>query len=80
MKKIEVQSFGDPEVMQLVEREDPQPAAGEVLVRVKAIGVNPVETYIRAGTYPMLPELPYTPGGTSPESSNPAAQASLTFV
>jgi NADPH2:quinone reductase len=30
---------------------------------VKAIGVNPVETYIRAGTYPRLPELPYTPGG-----------------
>src|ERR671923_273028 len=35
---------------------------GEVLVRMHAIGVNPVETYIRAGTYARLPALPYTPG------------------
>lgn len=63
MNVIEVSEFGDPEVMQLVERPTPQPAASEVLVRVKAVGVNPVETYIRAGTYPRLPALPYTPGG-----------------
>lgn len=63
MKTIEVKEFGDPEVMQLVEKPAPQPRAGEVVVRVEAVGVNPVETYIRAGTYPRLPELPYTPGG-----------------
>ncbi len=63
MKIIEVSEFGGPEVMQLVEKPAPQPAGGEVLVLVKAVGINPVETYIRAGTYPLLPELPYTPGG-----------------
>lgn len=62
MKAIEIASFGDPEVMQLVEKELPQLSFGQVLIEVKAIGVNPVDTYIRAGTYPMLPELPYTPG------------------
>jgi NADPH:quinone reductase len=63
MKIIEVKKFGDPDVMQLVEKSTPQPGAGEVVVRVNAVGVNPVETYIRAGTYPRLPDLPYTPGG-----------------
>ena len=63
MKTIEVKRFGAPEVMELVEKNDPVPGHGEVVVEVKAIGVNPVETYIRAGTYPRLPDLPYTPGG-----------------
>ena len=40
----------------------PQPGSDQVLVRMHAIGVNPVETYIRAGTYARLPALPYTPG------------------
>src|SRR5205814_88490 len=40
----------------------PRPGLGQVLVLMHAIGVNPVETYIRAGTYARLPELPYTPG------------------
>src|ERR1700757_3306602 len=40
----------------------PQPGPGEVLVRIQAAGVNPVETYIRAGSYARLPQLPYTPG------------------
>ena len=40
----------------------PQPGSDQVLVRIHAIGVNPVETYIRAGTYARLPALPYTPG------------------
>ena len=38
------------------------PGPGEVLVRVRAVGVNPVETYIRAGTYARKPNLPFTPG------------------
>lgn len=62
MKAIEVSSFGEPEVMQLRDREIPAALPGTVVVRLHAIGVNPVETYIRAGTYPVLPDLPYIPG------------------
>ncbi|MBV9867867.1 MAG: NADPH:quinone reductase [Abitibacteriaceae bacterium] len=62
MKAIRVHEFGGPEVMQLEEVPDPQPGAGQVVVRLHAIGVNPVETYIRSGTYAMKPALPYTPG------------------
>lgn len=62
MKAIRVREFGPPDVLRLEEVPDPRPAAGQVLIQVKAIGVNPVETYIRAGTYALKPELPYTPG------------------
>lgn len=62
MKAISVEQFGEPEVMKLVELPQPQPSAGQVLVRMHAAGVNPVETYIRAGTYPRKPALPFTPG------------------
>lgn len=48
--------------MKLEELPDPTPGAGQVLVRIRAIGINPVDTYIRAGAYARLPELPYTPG------------------
>jgi NADPH:quinone reductase len=62
MKAIRVTAFGGPEVLKLEEVPTPEPGPGEVLVRIHAAGVNPVETYIRAGTYARLPELPYTPG------------------
>src|SRR3954466_400433 len=62
MKAIRVRAFGEPEVLQLTNVPDPNPGPGQVLVRVMAAGVNPVETYIRAGKYARLPELPYTPG------------------
>ena len=62
MKAIVVREFGPPEVMKLEELPDPSPGRGQVLVRVKAVGVNPVETYIRSGTYARKPSLPYTPG------------------
>ncbi len=62
MKAIRVHGFGGPEVLRLEEVPTPQPGPGEVLVRMHAIGVNPVETYIRAGKYARLPALPYTPG------------------
>ena len=62
MKAIRVHEFGGPEVLRLGEVPTPKPGPGEVLVRMHATGVNPVETYIRAGTYARLPELPYTPG------------------
>jgi len=62
MNAIRVHEFGGPEVLRLEEMPTPQPGPGQVLVRMHAIGVNPVETYIRAGTYAYKPALPYTPG------------------
>jgi NADPH2:quinone reductase len=63
MKTIRVKAFGGPEVLELAQLPDLHPGPGQVLVRLAAAGVNPVETYIRSGQYPRLPELPYTPGG-----------------
>ncbi len=62
MKAIVVSEFGDPEVLAVSDIPQPEPAAGQVLIKVEAAGVNPVDCYIRAGMYPMLPQLPYTPG------------------
>lgn len=62
MKAIVVREFGPPEVLKLEQVPDPAPGQGQVLVRVHAVGVNPVDTYIRAGTYARKPNLPYTPG------------------
>jgi NADPH:quinone reductase len=63
MFKISVAEFGEPDVMRLVEAHPPRLQPGQVLVRVHAAGVNPADTYIRAGTYAFFrPELPYTPG------------------
>ncbi len=63
MKAIRVHEFGPPEVMKLEDVPDPAPAPGQVVVRVHAAGVNPVETYIRSGQYTLRPDLPMTPGG-----------------
>jgi NADPH2:quinone reductase len=62
MKVILVREFGGPEVLKLEEVPTPKPAAGQVLVRIHAAGVNPYDTYMRAGTYAVKPPLPYTPG------------------
>src|SRR5438552_6622263 len=62
MKAILVREFGGPEVLKLEEVPTPKPAAGQVLVRIHAAGVNPYDTYMRAGTYAVKPPLPYTPG------------------
>jgi len=62
MKAIRVHEFGPPEAMRLEEVPEPKPGIGEALVRVKAAGVNPVDTYIRSGAYALKPSLPYTPG------------------
>ncbi len=62
MKAVVVHQFGGPEVLKLEEVPTPKPAAGQVLVRIHAAGVNPYDTYMRAGTYAIKPPLPYTPG------------------
>ena len=62
MKAIRVKEFGGPEVLRLEEVPPLQPARGQVVVDIKAAGVNPADTYIRTGTYAMKPSLPYTPG------------------
>src|SRR5208282_3517995 len=62
MKAIRVHEFGGPEVLRLEEVPNPSASPGQVVIGVKAVGVNPVDTYIRAGTYAFKPSLPYTPG------------------
>jgi NADPH2:quinone reductase len=71
MKAICVHEFGDPEVMRIEDVPDPRSAPGQVVVRIKAVGVNQVDTYIRAGIYSIKPALPYTPGWTQPVLLNP---------
>lgn len=62
MQAIRAQHFGGPEVMELEEVDVPSVGPDEILITVKAAGVNPVDTYIRTGTYAIQPPLPYTPG------------------
>lgn len=63
MRAVRAHEFGAPEVMKVEEVDDPVAGAGEVVIDIKAIGVNPVDTYVRSGVYASLPDLPYTPGG-----------------
>ena len=62
MEAIRIHEFGGPEVMNLETVTDLQAGPGQILVDIRAAGVNPVDTYIRAGTYAMKPDLPFTPG------------------
>jgi NADPH2:quinone reductase len=62
MKAIVIREYGAPEVMKLEEIPVPQFDANQVLIRVKAAGVNPVDTYIRSGMYSVVPNLPFTCG------------------
>lgn len=62
MKAILVSEFGGPEVLRIVETPRPEPGVGEVLVQVKAAGINFADLMARAGTYPPGPKPPFTPG------------------
>ena len=65
MKAIRVSAYGGPAVLKLEEIPAPQPGATQVLVRNHAVGVNPVDTYLRSNTDNRGPKLPYTPGSDS---------------
>jgi len=62
MRSIVVREFGEPEVMRLEDVPVPEPVGSQVLVAIKAAGVNPVDTYLRTGIHAHAPKLPYTPG------------------
>lgn len=62
MKAIVVREFGAPEVLKLEEIEDLEPSASQILVKIKAAGVNPVDTYVRSGNHATTPKPPFTPG------------------
>ena len=62
MKRVVVDHYGGPEVVRLVEEDDPRPGPGEVRVRVLAAGVSFTDSQLRAGTYLGVPKPPFTPG------------------
>ncbi|HEX5736827.1 MAG TPA: NADPH:quinone reductase [Blastocatellia bacterium] len=62
MKAIRIHEFGGPKVLKLEDVPEPVAGPGQVVVRLHAIGVNPVDTYIREGRHAVKPSLPYTPG------------------
>lgn len=62
MKAIVVREFGGPEVLRLEEAQTPVAGPGQVVVEVRAAGVNPADVYMRSGSYAVKPPLPYTPG------------------
>src|SRR3989442_7106777 len=62
MIAIEISQFGGPEVLVPVERPQPKPAAGEVLIKVAAAGVNRPDVMQRRGAYPPPPGASDLPG------------------
>ena len=62
MKAIRAHSFGGPENLKVEEIDDPVAGPGEVVIDVKAAGVNPSDVYMLTGTYALTPNLPYVPG------------------
>src|SRR5499427_6546722 len=62
MKAILVREHGGPEVLKLEDLPDPKANADQAVVRLRAVGVNPVDVYIRSGAYARKPSLPFIPG------------------
>ncbi|GIH75508.1 NADP-dependent oxidoreductase [Planobispora longispora] len=62
MRAVTQTAFGGPEVLQVAEVERPVPLSGEVVIQVRASGVNPVDAAVRSGAYPLLGEPPFGVG------------------
>lgn len=62
MRAVVQQAFGGPEVLHVRDVADPVPGPGEVRIRMGGAGVNPVDVAVRAGSYPLLGEPPFTVG------------------
>ena len=62
MKAIRIHEFGEADVLKYEDVPDPAAGPGQVLVKVEAIGINPVETYIRSGIHLIRPVLPFILG------------------
>ncbi|MCX4391376.1 NADP-dependent oxidoreductase [Streptomyces sp. NBC_01767] len=62
MRAVFQKSFGGPEVLEIAETERPKPLPGEVLVKVHASAVNPVDVFVRSGAFPLLGEPPFGVG------------------
>src|SRR5271154_1223015 len=62
MRALVVRRYGPPDVLEIQQVPDPQPKAGEVLVRVKSIGINFADLLQRMGIYPGTPKPPFVPG------------------
>lgn len=62
MKAVEITAYGAPDVLRLADRADPQAGAGEVLIRVRASGVNRPDVLQRTGNYPVPPGASDIPG------------------
>jgi len=62
MKVVQMQKGGGPEVLEVVEKPLPEPAAGEVRVRAQAIGISSADMLVRKGVYSWMPPLPAVPG------------------
>ena len=63
MRAIQIQEFGGPEVLELVELPDPEPGEDEVVVEVARAGMNFADTHQRQNDYLAKAELPLIPGG-----------------
>ena len=61
MTAVRVHEFGGPEVLRIEQVHTPETKPGTLLIRIEAVGINPVETYVRSGSNPSLAR-PYTPG------------------
>src|SRR5436190_21511462 len=62
MRRVVVTRFGGPDVLEVREEPSPTPRTGEVLIRVKAVGLNFADIYAREGLYGPGPPAPFTPG------------------
>jgi NADPH:quinone reductase-like Zn-dependent oxidoreductase len=58
MKAIVITAYGGPEVLAVTELPDPEPGPGEVLIRVRAFGLNHAETYMRSGSWGPVARVP----------------------